>query len=132
MTDERIKSILQESKRIAVVGISKNQERPSYHVSEYLKDQGYELFFVNPTADEIMGQKVYASLGDIPVSIDVVDVFRKPEDVQPIAREAVEIGAKVLWLQEGIVNAEAEKLAREAGLEVIMDRCMLKEHQRLL
>jgi len=126
-----IEQVLKNSKTIAIVGMSPNSERPSHGVSNYLIKQGYEVFGVNPKVDEIHSRPVYPSLKNIPHSIDVVDVFRKPEHVSEIAKEAIEIGAKALWLQEGVTHPEAEKMAKDAGLEVISDLCILKEHKKL-
>jgi predicted CoA-binding protein len=126
-----IKTILTTSKTVAVVGISPKPERASYQVASYLQSAGYRIVPVRPNGEEILGEKVYGSLNDIPFSVDIVDVFRRPETVPPIAREAVDIGARVLWLQEGVANPEAEATALEAGLAVVSDRCMLKEHRRL-
>jgi predicted CoA-binding protein len=126
-----ISAILTTSKIVAVVGISHDPGRDSYRVASYLQSAGYRIVPVRPDGEEILGEKVYHSLRDIPFAVDIVDVFRRPEAVPPIAKEAVEIGAKVLWLQEGVANPEAEVMAREAGLSVVSDRCMLKEHRRL-
>jgi len=133
MTDENtIKDILLSTKTIAIAGLSSNPDKPSYSIAEYLKKQGYRIIPVNPTASEILGEKVYPDLSSIPDKVDVVQVFRKPEDVPPIAGEAVKIGAKVIWMQEGIVNEEAAKSAREAGLQVVMDMCMRSMHRKLI
>lgn len=134
MDDQDMREILQSSSTIAVVGLSPKEDRPSHRVAAYLKAQGYRIIPVHPTANEVLGEKAYASILDIPegVTIDVVDVFRRPEDVPAIAQEAVARRARVLWLQEGITSQEAARRAQEGGLEVVMDRCMLKEHQRLL
>ncbi len=133
-TDEVIKDILRTAKNVAVVGLSPNPDRPSHEVASYLQKQGYRIIPVNPTAPAVLGEKSYASLDEIPadISIHVVDVFRRPEDVLPIAEAAIRRGAKVLWLQEGVVNEQAAEMAARAGLRVVMDRCMLKEHRRLL
>ena len=125
-----IQNILKTYKTVAVVGLSSHQERPSYRVASYLKSAGYTIVPVRPDGDEILGEKVYHSLVDIPFDIDIVDVFRKPETVMPIAREAVQIGAKVFWLQQGITNEAAEAYCRDAGLTVVSDRCMLVEHRK--
>lgn len=127
-----IEDILTTAKTIAVVGISPKSSRESFGVAAYLKKAGYRIIPVRPNGEEILGEKVYNSLGDIPFQVDIVDVFRKPEAVPPIAREAVRIGAKVLWLQEGVGNPEGEAIAREGGLEVVSNRCILKEHRRLV
>ncbi|MEJ5376168.1 MAG: CoA-binding protein [bacterium] len=134
MEDSRLKEILETCRVIAVVGLSPKQDRPSYRVASYLQAQGYKIVPVNPGVQEILGEKAYASLLDIPedIKVDIVDVFRRPQDVPPIAQETIERGAKVLWLQEGIVNEEAAQRAMEAGISVVQDRCMLKEHRRLL
>jgi predicted CoA-binding protein len=116
-------------KTIAVVGMSPKPERPSHYVALYLKDNGYEIIPVNPGHDEIAGLKSYPSLIDIPVKVDVVDVFRRSEFVDPIAKDAIKIGAKALWLQDNVINLDAEKLARNAGLMVVMNDCMLRQHR---
>jgi predicted CoA-binding protein len=118
-----------ELKTIAVVGMSPKPERPSHYVALYLKDNGYEIVPVNPGHDEIAGLKSYPSLIDIPVKVDVVDVFRRSEFVDPIAKDAITIGAKALWLQDNVINLDAEKLARNAGLMVVMNDCMLRQHR---
>ncbi len=124
--------ILGSSRTVAVVGISTREDRPSYIVAKYLKDHGYRIVPVNPTLKgEILGEPVYADLSSVPEPIDVVDIFRKPEEVLPIVEEAIKIGARAVWMQEGIVNNEAAERARAAGLRVVMDRCMKKEHVRL-
>lgn len=128
---ETIRKILKESKTIAVVGLSPEPERPSHGVASYLKSHGYKIIPVNPTADEVLGEKSYPDLKQVPVKIDVVDIFRRPEFVQQIVEDAIKIGAKSVWMQEGIVHEEAARKAREAGLLVVMDRCMMKEHARL-
>ena len=123
--------IIRESRNIAVVGISNKLGRPSLTVASYLKGQGYRIIPVNPTIQDVNGEKCYPDLTSIPEKVDVVDIFRKPEDVLPVVEEAVRVGAKAIWMQEGIVNEEAARKAREAGLRVVMDKCMLKEHSRL-
>ncbi len=132
MDDNKIREILKTSKTIAVVGLSPNPERDSYEVAHYLKEAGYKIIPVNPKADEILGEKAYPDLASVPEQIDVVDIFRRPEHVSPIVDEAVEIGAKTIWMQLGVVSEEAAKKASDAGLDVVMDRCMLREHNRLL
>jgi predicted CoA-binding protein len=109
--------------------MSPKPERPSHYVALYLKDNGYEIVPVNPGHDEIAGLKSYPSLIDIPVKVDVVDVFRRSEFVDPIAKDAIKIGAKALWLQDNVINLDAEKLARNAGLMVVMNDCMLRQHR---
>lgn len=126
-----LRRILATSKTIAVVGLSADWFRPSYFAAKYMLEHGYTVIPVNPRASEIMGQKCYASLRDIPVKVDIVDVFRKTEDVPPIAEEANAIGARVLWQQIGVLNHEADALARAAGLDSVMDRCVKIEHGRL-
>ncbi|UCD09642.1 MAG: CoA-binding protein [Dehalococcoidales bacterium] len=123
--------IFEDSKVIAVVGLSANPERPSHRVANYLKGNGYTIIPVNPSIESTLDERSYPDLSSIPVAVDVVDIFRKSEDVLPIVEEAVKIGAKTVWLQEGVINEEAAEYARKAGLRVVMDRCMLKEHQRV-
>jgi predicted CoA-binding protein len=124
---ERIKEILQNTKTIAVVGLSDNPERTSYMVSQAMQQKGYRIIPVNPNAEQILGEKCYSSLLEIDEPVDIVNVFRRSEFVQPIAEDAVKIKAKVLWLQLGIINEEAAQYAKEHGLEVIMDRCIKVE-----
>ena len=131
LDDETIREILKSSHVVAMVGASSNAERPSNHVFEYLLNAGYTMVPVNPKDEQIFGQKVFRTLQDIPLQIDIVDVFRNPDQAPQVAREAVAVGAKVLWLQEGVVSEEARDIALSAGLKVVMDRCMLKEHRRL-
>ncbi|MBI3525462.1 MAG: CoA-binding protein [Betaproteobacteria bacterium] len=123
--------ILQEQRVIAVVGLSANPSRPSYSVAKYLLEHGYTMIPVNPGQREILGQKCYASLAEIPGKVDIVDCFRKSEDIPPLAEQAIAIGARVLWLQLGVINQEAARRASEAGLQVVMDRCIKIEHARL-
>ncbi len=125
-----IPDILKQSKTIAVVGLSANPERPSYDVASYLKSKGYRIIPVNPTITEALGEKSYPDLKSVPEKIDVVDVFRRSEDVPPVVDYAIKGGAKVVWMQEGIVNEQAAKKAQQAGLDVVMDRCMKVEHQK--
>lgn len=117
---------------IAVVGLSDKPDRPSYQVARYLQEQGYRIIPVNPGVARVLGEKSYPSLKDIPpeISVDVVDIFRQPEAVPAVVEEAIERGVKVIWMQEGISHPEAAARAREAGIEVIMDRCLKKEHRR--
>ena len=131
-SDKEMKEILLSTKTIASVGLSSNQEKDSFWVVSYLKEQGYRIIPVNPTATEILGEKVYPNLEAIPYKVDVVQVFRKSEDVMPVVESAIEIGAKVVWMQAGIVNEEAAKKARQAGLQVVMDECMRVAHRRLI
>lgn len=130
--DKAMKEILLSSKTIASVGLSSNQEKESYWVVAYLKEQGYRIIPVNPTVTEILGEQAYPSLSAIPESVDIVQVFRKPEDVPPVVEEAIRIGAKVIWMQEGIRHDEAAQQARAAGLQVVMDACMRATHRRLM
>lgn len=126
-----IEKIIIEARNIAVVGASNKLGRPSLTVASYLKGQGYRIIPVNPTIQDVNGEKCFPDLSSIPDNVDVVDIFRKPEDVLSVVEEAIRIGAKTVWMQEGIVNEEAAKKAKEAGLQVVMDKCMLKEHARL-
>lgn len=132
MNDQMMKDILVSAKTIASVGLSSNQQKESFWIASYLKDQGYRIIPVNPTADEILGEKAYPDLSSIPEQVDVVQVFRRPEDVPPVVEEAIKIGAKAVWMQEGIVHEEAAQKAREAGLQVVMDACMRATHRRLI
>jgi predicted CoA-binding protein len=118
-------------KNIAVVGISDNPERPSYDVASFLEEHGYNIIPVNPTLTEWKGKKCYPDLKSIPVKVDVVDIFRRPEAVPPVVDEAIEIKAKAVWMQLGIVNEEAAAKARAAGIEVVMDKCMKIEYNGL-
>ena len=134
MKDQEIKETLSKCKTVAVVGISPKEDRPSYMVASYLKSKGYRIIPVRPDGDTILGEKVYHNLMEIPneIEIDVVDIFRRSEDVPPIVDEAIQRGVKVVWMQEGIINEEARAKAEDAGLKVLMNRCIKKEHQRLL
>jgi hypothetical protein len=132
MNDDELKRILTSIKTIAVVGLSSNPEKDSYTVPEYLQQQGYRIIPVNPNAAEILGEKVYSSLESIPEKVDAVQIFRKSEDVPPVVDGAIKIGAKVVWMQEGIVHEEAAKKARDAGLQVVMSMCMRFTHRRLI
>ena len=125
---DAVADILRKSKTVAVVGLSDDASRPSHEVAAYLQSEGYEVIPVNPRVSRVLGAVCYPDLHAIPQPVDVVDVFRRSEHVVPIARAAVEIGAKVLWLQDGVVNEEAAETAREAGLAVVMDDCMLRRH----
>ena len=126
-----LRRILRECHVIAVVGLSANWHRPSYFAAKYLQEHGYRIIPVNPQYGEVLGEKCYASLRDIPEKVDMVDVFRKSEDVLPIAHDAVASGARVLWQQLGVRNQAAADLARSKGLESVMDRCVKIEHGRL-
>ena len=127
-----IQRVLNNARTIAVVGLSPNQLRPSYFVGYYLKRHGYQVIPVNPRETEILGEKCYPSLADIPVPVDVVDVFRAPDALPQIARDTVAIGAGTLWCQFGVINAEGAQIAADAGVSVIMDRCVKIEHARYL
>jgi predicted CoA-binding protein len=126
-----LRRILATSKVIAVVGLSADWFRPSYFAAKYMLEHGYTVIPVNPRYPEILGQKCYQSLRDVPVNVDIVDVFRKSADVGPIADDAIAIGAKVLWQQLGVINVDAARKAEAAGLETVMDRCVKIEHARL-
>ncbi len=130
--DAGLRRILETHKVIAMVGLSQKEDRPSNIVARYLMARGYTVIPVNPAQTEILGQRCYASLKDIPVKVDMVDVFRKSADVPPFAADAIAIGAKSLWLQIGIINEDAAAKASAAGLDVVMDRCPKIEHARLL
>ena len=123
-----ITAILKTSRTIAVVGLSNRRHRPSYGVAEYLQSAGYRIIPVNPQEAEVLGEKCYARLEDIPERVDIVDIFRRSEFVPEIVETAVRIGARGVWMQEGVVHHEAAERARRAGLFVIMDKCILKEH----
>ncbi len=123
--------ILRNWKTIAVVGLSPKKFRPSYGVSEYMKSQGYRIIPVNPGHTEILGERCYRRLEDIPEPVEIVNIFRRSEEVAPVVDSAIQIGAKAVWMQEGIEDEGSAQKARSAGLEVVMDRCILKEHRRL-
>lgn len=123
--------LLRNAKTIAVVGLSGTRTRASYGVSEYMQSVGYRIIPVNPKETSVLGEKAYASLDDVPVRVDWVNVFRAPEFVPEIVDAAIRIGATGVWMQEGVIHEEAAEKARAAGLEVVMDRCILKEHRRL-
>jgi uncharacterized protein len=127
---DEIRKLLEESKTIAVVGLSSSRMRPSYGVAEYMQRAGYKVIPVNPNEEIILGERAVARLEDIREKVDIVDVFRRPEFVPEIVESAIAIGAKALWLQEGVIHAEAAKRARDAGLFVAMDLCILKEHAK--
>jgi predicted CoA-binding protein len=127
-----IRRILTDSKTIAVVGLSPKPNRPSHQVALYLMEAGYTIIPVNPGQDAILGQICYSSLRDIPVPVDMVDIFRRSESVMPVVEEAIDIGARFIWMQEGVINEEASAKAERAGLTVIMDRCTKIDHMNLL
>ena len=124
-------NLLRSAKTIAVVGLSNRRSRPSYGVSEYMQSRGYRIIPVNPNETEVLGEKAYASLDEVPGRVDIVDVFRRSEYVPEIVDAAIRIGAQGGWMQEGVVNDEAAARARAAGLEVVMDHCILKEHRKM-
>ncbi len=130
--DQTLRQILKSIRTVASVGVSSNEEKPSYWIFNYLKEHGYHMIPVNPAANEIQGSKTYPDLLAIPQPIDVVQVFRKPEDVPPLVEQAIQVGAKIVWMQEGIIHEQAAQRAEAAGLRVVMNRCMMKTHQRLL
>lgn len=127
-----LRRVLAQSRILAVVGLSANWYRPSFFAAKYMQDHGYRIVPVNPMYTEVLGQVCYPSLSDIPFAVDLVDCFRRAEEMVPLAQEAVAIGTKVLWMQLGIRNAEAAAIASNAGLEVVQDRCVKIEHARIL
>jgi len=127
-----LRRILAQTRTIAVVGLSANWYRPSYFAAKYMQDHGYRIIPVNPAYAEVIGERCYPSIAAIPGTVDMVDCFRKPGEISPLAREAVAKGAKVLWMQLGIRNDEAAQIANVAGLDVVMDRCVKIEHARIL
>jgi predicted CoA-binding protein len=132
MTDvATLRRLLSQYRRIAVVGLSADPMRPSYFAAKYLRDHGYQIVPVNPKYDTILDQRCYQDLRSIPGQVDVVDLFQRAERVMPFVEDAIAIGARVVWMQLGVVNEEAATRAREAGLEVVMDRCMKIEYARL-
>lgn len=128
----KIADLFQNIRTIAVVGLSSNPMRASNGVAEYLKRAGYRIIPVNPNENEVLGEKCYARLEDVPEKIDMVDIFRRPEYVPEIVESAIRVGAKAVWMQEGVIHEQAAERARNAGLAVVMDRCSLKEHRKLL
>lgn len=128
---QAIERILDECRTIAVVGLSANPWRPSNNVAGYMKEQGYKVIPVNPKEEQVLGEKSYGSLAEVPGAIDLVDVFRRSEDAGAVVDEAIHVGAKAVWLQEGVIDGAAAERARAAGLLVVMNRCWLKEHMRV-
>ncbi len=124
-------NILESYRVVAVVGLSPNKERDSYRVAEYLKGQGYKVIPVNPMAPEVLGEVSYPDLASVPGKVEIVDIFRRAIDVPPIVEQAIRIGAKAVWMQEGVLNEAAAARAREAGMAVVMDKCIRKEHEQL-
>jgi len=129
-SDDDIRKIF-SLKNVAVVGMSKNEGKAAHYVPKYLSQQGYNIMPINPTADQILERKSYHSIEEVDQPIDIVDVFRPSDQVLPVVQQAIKKKPKVIWLQEGIHNAEAEELAQKAGIQVVFNRCMLAEHQRL-
>jgi predicted CoA-binding protein len=127
-----IAELLRTCRTIAVIGLSSKRYRPSYGVAEYLQSAGYRIIPVNPGEQEVLGEKAYAELSLVPGRVDIVDIFRKSEFVPEIVETAIRLGVRAIWMQEGVVHEEAAAKARAAGLEVVMDRCILKEHRRML
>jgi uncharacterized protein len=127
----KLRRILRDSRTLAVVGLSANWYRPSYFAAKYMQEHGYRVIPVNPMYDEVLGEKCYKSLRDVPEKVDIVDCFRKSEEILSLADDAIAIGAKVLWMQLGVQNAEARRKAEAAGLEVVENRCVKIEHARL-
>ena len=128
-TPDQIRSLLREVKTIAVVGLSPRAERPSYRVSRAMQGFGYRIVPVRPAVTEVLGEKAYARLSDIPFPVDLVDVFRNADEVGPIVDECIALGVKRLWLQDGVVNEEAAERARAAGITVVMDRCVWRDYR---
>ena len=129
-SDQQIREILSLT-RVAVVGMSKHSSKAAHYVPKYLADNGYDITPVNPTTNEILGKKCYSSISEVNGEIDIVDIFRPSDQVLPVIQEAIKKKPKVIWLQEGIHNSEAEELATQSGIKVIFNRCMLAEHRRL-
>jgi len=127
---DEIAQLLESARTIAVVGLSSNKMRPSYGVAEYLQRAGYKIIPVNPSETEVLGERAVARLEDIHEKVDIVDIFRRSESVPEVVESAIAIGAKAVWMQEGVIHEAAAERARAAGLEVVMDKCMLKEHAR--
>lgn len=132
MSDREIADILRSAKTIAVVGLSSNRSRPSFGVSRFLQHYGYRIIPVNPNEKEVHGERAYASLKDVPDPIDIVNIFRRPARVPEVVEEALAKGARCIWMQEGVISEEGARRAEEAGVPVVMDRCILKELSRLL
>jgi predicted CoA-binding protein len=128
---QTIRELLKTAHVIAVVGLSNRKHRPSFGVSEYMQRAGYRIIPINPNESSILGEKSYASLEDVPDKIDIVDIFRRSEFLPEIVEQAIRVGAGAVWMQEGVIHEEAAARAEAAGLTVVMDRCILKEHQRL-
>ncbi len=129
---QEIRELLRSSRVIAVVGLSSKKFRASYGVAEYMQREGYRIIPVNPNESQVLGERAYARLEDVPEHVDIVDIFRRSEFVGPLVKSAIRIGASAVWMQEGVEDEAAAKKAEKAGLRVVMDRCILKEHQRYL
>jgi predicted CoA-binding protein len=127
-----VADLLRSSRTIAVVGLSSKRFRPSYGVAEYMQNAGYRIIPINPLEQEVLGEKAYAELAQVTEHIDIVDIFRRSEFVAEIVDTAIRLGARAIWMQEGVIHEDAAAKARAAGLEVVMDRCILKEHRRML
>lgn len=130
-SDNDLRELITSARTIAVVGLSPKEHRDSHRVAKYLKEQEYRIVPVNPNATEVLGEHAYESLLDVPEKVDIVDVFRRPDAVDEVARDAVEVGAGTIWMQVGIVNESAAETADQAGLNVVMDRCLMVDHGRL-
>lgn len=128
---DRAMELIRDAKTIAVVGVSSRPGRTATEIARYLIDAGFTVYLVNPLEQELLGRTVYDSVADLPEPVDLVDIFRRPEDVPPVVEDAIAAGAKAVWMQLGIVNEQAAERARGAGLEVVMDRCTMVEHRRL-
>jgi hypothetical protein len=128
--EDPIQNILERGKVLAVVGLSSKPHRPSYGVTRYMQLAGYHIIPVNPNEEKVLGEKSYARLEDVPVQVDVVNIFRRSEFVSAIVESAIAVGAWAVWMQEGVIHEQAAERAREAGLQVVMDRCLLKEHAK--
>lgn len=130
-SDSELRELITHSRNIAVVGMSPNEDKPSHYVAQYMRSHGYTIVPVNPLYAEIAGMRCYPNLREVPMSIDMVNVFRRAEDVPSVAEEAIAVGAKSLWVQLGIIHVPAAELAQAAGLQVVMDRCLMVEHKRI-
>lgn len=130
-TDQQLRALLERTRTIAVVGMSDKPDRPSHYVAQFMRERGFTIIPVNPQCREIDGLKCYPSLRDVPGKVDMVNVFRRPDDIPPIAEDAVAIGASSLWIQLGLISEAAERIAEAAGLEVVMDQCIKVEYARL-
>jgi uncharacterized protein len=129
---QSILDVLRSARTIAVVGLSDKKSRPSYGVARYMQSAGYRIIPVNPEVEEVLGEKCYPNLESVPETIDIVDIFRRSEFVPPVVEAAIRVRAKAIWMQEGVIHEQAAERARAAGLAVVMDRCLLKEHMRMV